>query len=167
MGLSRKQKLAILAKRDGGMKCAHCGATAKLQINHICPPSAGGTNQIDNLQILCQSCGSRKGKRPDPYREGLQYTFEELQQIKYQSYLFHALANFYQPHTAIYHDKYGFGIIETIDPYSGHSLIDFFGDVPLAVNMRADFEMVKLAEPEPDLDDWTAIVFLDVKATQE
>lgn len=48
-----------------GSKCQICLKTseqAKLTIDHIVSIKLGGTNDISNLQPLCQSCNSRKGK---------------------------------------------------------------------------------------------------------
>jgi len=46
-----------------GGKCAYCGATENLEIDHIRPISMGGTNTIDNVQPLCRSCNASKGAR--------------------------------------------------------------------------------------------------------
>ena len=37
-------------------KCERCETTEKLTINHRTPVSAGGTNEAENLQILCREC---------------------------------------------------------------------------------------------------------------
>jgi len=43
-------------------ECAYCGATnVRLEIDHIVPRSAGGTNRVDNLAICCRSCNENKG----------------------------------------------------------------------------------------------------------
>lgn len=36
--------------------CAHCGATTALELDHIVPLAAGGTNHPTNLQALCHTC---------------------------------------------------------------------------------------------------------------
>ena len=49
--------------------CQICGATvndgAKLEIDHIKPVSKGGTNDENNLQVLCQQCNREKHNRED------------------------------------------------------------------------------------------------------
>jgi 5-methylcytosine-specific restriction endonuclease McrA len=42
-------------------RCAICGSTKNPTIDHIVPISKGGTDGVDNLQVLCGSCNSRKG----------------------------------------------------------------------------------------------------------
>ena len=49
--------------QNGEAKCAYCGSTDNLQIDHIKPIARGGTNDFDNLQILCKSCNCRKSDR--------------------------------------------------------------------------------------------------------
>jgi 5-methylcytosine-specific restriction endonuclease McrA len=44
-----------------GGKCMKCGATENLEIDHIKPRSKGGSNKIENLQILCHDCNAKKG----------------------------------------------------------------------------------------------------------
>ena len=34
-----------------------------LEIDHIIPVALGGTNAVENLQILCTTCNARKGAR--------------------------------------------------------------------------------------------------------
>lgn len=57
-----KLRYAVL-ERDG-FRCVACGATAaqaQLQVDHIKPVAAGGTNAMRNLQTLCQKCNIGKG----------------------------------------------------------------------------------------------------------
>ena len=53
-----------ILKRDD-YRCQMCGVTAKdgatLEIDHIYPVSKGGTNEPDNLQVLCRECNAGKG----------------------------------------------------------------------------------------------------------
>jgi len=46
-----------------GSECVYCGATEDLTVDHIKPIFKGGTNSIDNLQILCRRCNCRKHVR--------------------------------------------------------------------------------------------------------
>ena len=59
--LTQAQRDAIF-ERDGEV-CAECGATDDLTIDHIMPKSLGGTNDEDNLRVLCRRCNSAKNNR--------------------------------------------------------------------------------------------------------
>jgi 5-methylcytosine-specific restriction endonuclease McrA len=60
-----------------GRKCAHCGATDLVSkknaknteviynIDHIIPQINGGSDEVDNLQLLCQPCNTSKSGRSD------------------------------------------------------------------------------------------------------
>ena len=48
-------------RRDGC--CQMCGTEERLSVDHIVPRVAGGTDSLDNLQVLCSSCNSSKGGR--------------------------------------------------------------------------------------------------------
>ncbi len=53
--------------RISGGECAGCLETFKqmgnLDVDHIIPVADGGTNEFENLQLLCRSCNSRKGTK--------------------------------------------------------------------------------------------------------
>lgn len=52
----------VVMARDG-YHCQGCGTAENLSIDHIVPWSQGGNNTIENLQVLCRPCNSRKGAR--------------------------------------------------------------------------------------------------------
>jgi 5-methylcytosine-specific restriction endonuclease McrA len=73
---SRQKVLAYIGKAHGlesfrvsdviekcGLKCVLCGRMDDLTVDHIVPILDGGTNDIENLQILCARCNKRKGKK--------------------------------------------------------------------------------------------------------
>lgn len=45
--------------RDEG-RCRACGSTSELQYDHIIPLAMGGSNNAENLQILCGPCNRSK-----------------------------------------------------------------------------------------------------------
>lgn len=53
-----------IGKRDG-FKCHYCGESkiTLLEIDHILAKSRGGSNHIDNLQLLCSKCNMKKGAK--------------------------------------------------------------------------------------------------------
>jgi 5-methylcytosine-specific restriction endonuclease McrA len=55
---------AYILDRDR-YRCKSCGATAKLQVDHIIPLAKGGNNDISNLQTLCRACNQSKSDRLD------------------------------------------------------------------------------------------------------
>lgn len=62
--LSKKLRFEVF-KRDS-FTCQYCGVVAPdviLHVDHICPVSAGGDNDITNLITSCQECNSGKGAR--------------------------------------------------------------------------------------------------------
>lgn len=44
-------------------KCALCGSTQKIEVDHILPWSKGGTHEEVNLQCLCKPCNRKKSNK--------------------------------------------------------------------------------------------------------
>lgn len=59
---------SLLARQ--GFKCGNMACRVSIEvdqhIDHVMPLSRGGTNWIDNIQILCPACNLRKSDK-DPY----------------------------------------------------------------------------------------------------
>jgi len=62
---SRKRNYYYLELIKLGTKelCAYCQNKDRPEIDHIIPISAGGSDELTNLQILCRSCNAKKGAR--------------------------------------------------------------------------------------------------------
>ena len=60
-GQWRQMRLSTM-NRDG-YACVICGSRAKLECDHKVPLSEGGTNDPDNLQILCKPCHIAKTRK--------------------------------------------------------------------------------------------------------
>src|SRR6516164_6708736 len=58
--LTTEQSQEIKAMQ--GQRCAHCQQVKPLTRDHIIPLVAGGQHTASNIQALCRSCNSRKGK---------------------------------------------------------------------------------------------------------
>ena len=64
----RKRKHELFGNQEG--LCAGCRVMFPFRnftIDHIVPQSRGGTDHLDNLQLLCGACNSLKGDRPQEY----------------------------------------------------------------------------------------------------
>ncbi len=60
--IRREKRLAIYA-RDG-FKCAYCGSSHKLHLDHLNPRSNGGNHKARNLITACAVCNMRRGNTP-------------------------------------------------------------------------------------------------------
>ncbi|WP_091333514.1 RNA-guided endonuclease IscB [Allochromatium warmingii] len=64
--------------------CAYCGAQqVPLQIEHIRPKSAGGSNRLSNLTLACAPCNHKKGAQS--IEAFLKHKLELLKQIQAQA----------------------------------------------------------------------------------
>ena len=50
--------------------CRHDFQLRNLEVDHIHPRSKGGTDDFENLQLLCGHCNRVKGNRTQEYLEG-------------------------------------------------------------------------------------------------
>jgi 5-methylcytosine-specific restriction endonuclease McrA len=55
--------MRLLSAQAG--RCAYCAKLVRqrFHVDHIMPLALGGANTADNIQLLCASCNSRKGKK--------------------------------------------------------------------------------------------------------
>lgn len=60
--------------RRDGYRCAYCGSSYNLTIDHVIPRSQGGTDTWENLVTACEPCNRRKGNRT-PQQAGMQLLF--------------------------------------------------------------------------------------------
>ena len=63
----RTHKHTLYGRQEG-----HCGGCQvlfpfrNLTVDHVVPRAGGGTDHLDNLQLLCAACNSTKGTRSQP-----------------------------------------------------------------------------------------------------
>ena len=60
-GISIKQREELMSSYLN--RCAYCGKTGKLEIDHIVPISNGGEHSINNAVPACRHCNSVKNNR--------------------------------------------------------------------------------------------------------
>ncbi len=64
----RKQKHVLFGRQEGVCNgCRIAFLFPNLTIDHVIPRSRGGTDHLDNLQLLCGACNSIKGDREMAY----------------------------------------------------------------------------------------------------
>ncbi|WP_081871909.1 HNH endonuclease [Nocardia otitidiscaviarum] len=73
--IDRITRVGVYA-RDG-WKCQWCGAAHHLELDHIVPWSAGGSDSPSNLRTLCKSCNEKRsnyaietGYKPPKFSDG-------------------------------------------------------------------------------------------------
>lgn len=68
--LSNYKKILQQLLHKYKFQCVECGCMdeSRLTVDHIVPVSKGGSDDMENLQILCKSCNSRKR---DKYEESM------------------------------------------------------------------------------------------------
>lgn len=49
----------LVLKRDR-FRCKFCGSNERLEVDHIIPWSAGGSDDMDNLRTLCHRCNTER-----------------------------------------------------------------------------------------------------------
>lgn len=58
--LTEWEKIRLLALEKYGAICSSCGTNGDIEnplnVHHIVSPLVGGTNSLDNLQVLCHDC---------------------------------------------------------------------------------------------------------------
>lgn len=74
--ISPKIREAVM--KGYGYKCAKCGSTYDLTLDHIIPKSLGGRTVKKNLQVLCQVHNNLKNDKTVHYQPGY-YRRERIQ----------------------------------------------------------------------------------------
>ena len=64
----RQNKHVLYGEQEG--RCAGCAMDFPFkvfEVDHVIPQSRGGSDHLDNLQLLCSHCNRIKGDRPQEY----------------------------------------------------------------------------------------------------
>ncbi|OGT35282.1 MAG: hypothetical protein A3F11_10150 [Gammaproteobacteria bacterium RIFCSPHIGHO2_12_FULL_37_14] len=51
-------QIAVFSRDNG--QCVKCSAQSELHFDHLIPVSKGGSDTVENIQILCRACNQRK-----------------------------------------------------------------------------------------------------------
>jgi hypothetical protein len=64
-GTSKRESIAPSIRKQvlSAGKCAYCGATENLTVDHIIPYSITRKHELNNLQCLCAPCNMKKGAK--------------------------------------------------------------------------------------------------------
>lgn len=57
------QNLRFTVYRRDGFRCVACGSEDEPTLDHRTPVAKGGTNDPENLQVLCRPCNTSKGTK--------------------------------------------------------------------------------------------------------
>lgn len=60
---SNYNDLFVAIGRRDGFTCQYCNTHHQLVIDHVIPIAKGGTNALENLQLLCCPCNSKKSDK--------------------------------------------------------------------------------------------------------
>ena len=64
----RQNKHVLFGQQEGLCNgCKEMFPFRNFTVDHIVPQSRGGTDHLENLQLLCGACNSLKGDRPQEY----------------------------------------------------------------------------------------------------
>ena len=66
LGQARWERVRQAAFADKGRRCSKCGKAGALEVHHVKPLEQGGTNDLQNLAILCRGCHIA-AHRPQPH----------------------------------------------------------------------------------------------------
>ena len=64
----REKCIANTASNNGWYKCCKCGKSfraSQMDADHIFPKSKGGSNDRENMQLICMHCNRSKGAKVD------------------------------------------------------------------------------------------------------
>lgn len=59
-------------------KCEACGSSFSLEVHHKVPVSEGGTDDLDNLQVLCRKCHQKRHQFRVQFDRTRELTLEEI-----------------------------------------------------------------------------------------